>query len=334
MDFWGTGGHEEPTVGPVQEVHLSHPEGRRRHRDPHDVDRHALPGHLLELRQRRRARPCGARRSNASWPSIPGWRTTASTPTSSCRPTPPSRWTTSCPCLRDGDSFQSVAPHAAGHRARSASRKSDYEAVVRGGQEAGHVRRGDRRLQRGELIKGVFDGMGFDKLVSWEEFQEKDYFVVPSQRTGRSSRPASTSSTRTRWPIRCRPHRQAGVLLREPGQGLPQRRGAAADPQVDREGHHPRRADLQQRAQGLSAAGHVQPRPLEGPRPVRRHPLDQGDAHRQGQGLRRLHVRAVLDATRAMPRRGASRTATSSRCSTRGAASSAGRWCGSGSCRE
>ena len=40
-------------VRPVQEVHLSHPEGEGRHRVPHDVDRHPLPRHLLELRQRR-----------------------------------------------------------------------------------------------------------------------------------------------------------------------------------------------------------------------------------------------------------------------------------------
>ena len=40
---------------PVQEVHLPHPGGPGRHRDPHDVDRHSLPSDLLELRQR-----CGA----------------------------------------------------------------------------------------------------------------------------------------------------------------------------------------------------------------------------------------------------------------------------------
>ena len=43
VDFWGTGGHEEADRRPVQEVHLSHPEGAGRHRVPHDVDRHPLP---------------------------------------------------------------------------------------------------------------------------------------------------------------------------------------------------------------------------------------------------------------------------------------------------
>ena len=38
---------------PVREVHLSDPQGRGRHRDPHDLDRYPLPHHLLELRQRR-----------------------------------------------------------------------------------------------------------------------------------------------------------------------------------------------------------------------------------------------------------------------------------------
>ena len=55
VDFWGTGGHEEPKRRPVQEVHLPHPQRRGRHRDPHDVDRHSLPADLLELRQRHRS---------------------------------------------------------------------------------------------------------------------------------------------------------------------------------------------------------------------------------------------------------------------------------------
>ncbi len=58
MDFWGTGGHEEPTADQYKKYTYPIAEGEGRHRVPHDVDRHALPGDLLELRQRRRAKPC------------------------------------------------------------------------------------------------------------------------------------------------------------------------------------------------------------------------------------------------------------------------------------
>ncbi len=74
-----------PDLGPAQAVHLSHTEGRGRQQDPHDLERHALPHHLLGPRQPRGRGSAASRRSSVWWSSIPGWRTTPCSPTSSCR---------------------------------------------------------------------------------------------------------------------------------------------------------------------------------------------------------------------------------------------------------
>ena len=44
--------HRRAGLRPVRQVRVPHRQGEGRHRDPHDVDRHPLPDHLLELRQR------------------------------------------------------------------------------------------------------------------------------------------------------------------------------------------------------------------------------------------------------------------------------------------
>ena len=48
----GNRGPERAGPGPVQRIHLSHHQGRWGNPDPHDLDRLALPHHLLELRPR------------------------------------------------------------------------------------------------------------------------------------------------------------------------------------------------------------------------------------------------------------------------------------------
>ena len=111
--------------------------------------------------------------------------------------------------------------------------KSDYEAVVEVAKKLGMERRGHRgHHRRGPASKTTYEGMRFDKIVTWEEFQEKDYFVIPVAKDwerwpGRSLRvlqgPRSQPAAHA--------DRQAGVLLRKPGQGLPQRRGTPAYPQ-------------------------------------------------------------------------------------------------------
>ncbi len=94
-----------PDRGAVHQVHLPDREGKGRRPDPHDVDRHPVPHHLLEPRQLDHRGHAATPASSASSPSTRGSRTTACTPTSSCRPTPPSRWRTSSPPCRQGPHF-------------------------------------------------------------------------------------------------------------------------------------------------------------------------------------------------------------------------------------
>ncbi len=48
--FHGSGGQQVPDRGAVHQVHVSHREGEGRRPDPHDLDRHPMPHHLLEPR--------------------------------------------------------------------------------------------------------------------------------------------------------------------------------------------------------------------------------------------------------------------------------------------
>ncbi len=115
--------------------------------------------------------------------------------------------------LRDGDSFQTVVNMRKAIEPIGES-KSDYEAVCAVAEKLGMLDQVTDGFSEAELIKGVFDGMRFDKIVSWEEFQEKDYFVVPYETDwqkhtagwydvlqGPGGQPAAHA------------HRQAGVLL-------------------------------------------------------------------------------------------------------------------------
>ena len=123
IHFSGTGAPERRDRGPVHRLPVPESAGRGRHPHPHDLDRHALPHHLLEPRQLdHRGAPRRQHRVHAS-PSTRGWRTTASTPTSSCRPTPPWRSRTSSPtsgrarpsrpaCCRRRPSSRSASPRA------------------------------------------------------------------------------------------------------------------------------------------------------------------------------------------------------------------------------
>jgi molybdopterin guanine dinucleotide-containing S/N-oxide reductase-like protein len=82
------------------------------------------------------------------------------------------------PCMRDGDSYQTLV------RMRKAiepvgESKSDYEAVCAVAEKLGMLDEVTEGFSEEELIRAVFDGMQFDRFVSWEEFDEKDYFVIP-----------------------------------------------------------------------------------------------------------------------------------------------------------
>ena len=97
-------------------------------------------------------------------------------------------------------------------------------------------------------------------------------------RLGETTRPASASSTKTPRPTPLpTPIGMLEFYSERLANALPRRRGAAADPEVDREGHHPRRAHLQRARRPIPLLRHVQPPPLAHARPGRRHPLDPRD---------------------------------------------------------
>jgi trimethylamine-N-oxide reductase (cytochrome c) len=85
------------------------------------------------------------------------------------------------PCLRDGDSFQSVLLMRKAIEPIGESR-SDYEAVCAVAEKLGMLDKVTDGFSEEELIKGVFDGMQFNRFSTWEEFSEKDYFVVPYEK--------------------------------------------------------------------------------------------------------------------------------------------------------
>ena len=176
VDFWGTGGHEEPTSDQYKKYTYPIPKeegGTEIHMMWTDTPCRRPAGTAATTWSRPRETP----RSSASWPSTPGWRTTASSPTSCCRPTPRSRSTTSLPASRRRQ-LPERRPHAEGHRARRRVQER-LRGHRRGGQEARHGRSGHRGLLVEDLIHETYTGMRFDKIVAWEEFQEKDYFVIP-----------------------------------------------------------------------------------------------------------------------------------------------------------
>ena len=181
------------------------------------------------------------------------------------------------PCIREGDSFQSVLLMRPGHRRRSASPRATTRRSARSPKKLGHVRGGDRGQDRPEnSSKAVFDGMGFDKHVSWEEFEEKGYYVLPvAEGLGEGHRRVSTISTRTPRRIRCRrpPGSSSSTPRAWPSTFPMTTRGRRCPKWIEKGSTHDENLSSE-RSTGLSAAGHVQPQPLEGPCPVRRHPLD------------------------------------------------------------
>jgi anaerobic selenocysteine-containing dehydrogenase len=82
------------------------------------------------------------------------------------------------PCLRDGDSFQSVILMRQAIEPIGES-KSDYEAIVEVAKKLGMEEAVTEGYSVQDLIHETYTGMKFDKIIPWEEFQEKDYFVIP-----------------------------------------------------------------------------------------------------------------------------------------------------------
>ena len=82
------------------------------------------------------------------------------------------------PCVRDGDSFQSVLYMKKAIEPIGES-KSDFECVVEIAKKLGMEKEVTEGYSVEDLIKATYEGMRFGEIVPWEEFEEKDYMVIP-----------------------------------------------------------------------------------------------------------------------------------------------------------
>jgi trimethylamine-N-oxide reductase (cytochrome c) len=82
------------------------------------------------------------------------------------------------PCIREGDSFQSVILMNQAVAPIGESR-SDYEAVCGVAEKLGMLEEVTDGFSEEELIKGTYVGMKFDSVIPWEEFKDKQYCVLP-----------------------------------------------------------------------------------------------------------------------------------------------------------
>ena len=82
------------------------------------------------------------------------------------------------PCIRDGDSFQSLLLMKQAILPVGES-KSDFEAVLEVAKKLGKYEEVTEGFSIADLQRAIFDSMGFGQHVSWEEFEEKGYWVIP-----------------------------------------------------------------------------------------------------------------------------------------------------------
>ncbi len=82
------------------------------------------------------------------------------------------------PCVRDGEHFQSMLNMRQAIKPVGDS-KSDFECVVEIAKKLGMEKEVTIGRTVDQYVEGVYKGMNFDKITPWEEFQEKDYMVIP-----------------------------------------------------------------------------------------------------------------------------------------------------------
>jgi len=149
------------------------------------MDRHPVPNHLLELRKRyRRYHEASEDRMHRCPASLAGNDALFSDIILPVNTT--FEVEDIVPCIRQGDSFQSVL-FMKEAIAPIGESKSDYQAVCEVSKKLGKYEEVTEGKTDAELIRAVFDGMEFNRFVSWEEFEEKGYFVIPVARTGRKT---------------------------------------------------------------------------------------------------------------------------------------------------
>ena len=183
-------------------------------------------------------------------------------------------------------------------------------------------------------MKLGFDNMELDDLITWEDFQDKQYYIMPTDPEWEKVPPGLREfyEDPEKHPLGT-PSGKLEFYSQRLADHFPDDNERAPSAQVDREQRHPRRAHLERAGQEVSAAAHEQPRPLAHARPERRHQLAAGDQDLQDQGLGRLPVRAHLDqpAGRRGPRH--QRRRHRQDCSTSGDACWGRLRVGDGSCR-
>jgi molybdopterin guanine dinucleotide-containing S/N-oxide reductase-like protein len=80
--------------------------------------------------------------------------------------------------VREGVQFQSVMLQEQAIKPVGES-KSDFEVVCEIARKLGKYEEVTEGLSSEQLEKSVFDCMGMDTFITWEEFKEKSYFVFP-----------------------------------------------------------------------------------------------------------------------------------------------------------
>ena len=124
------------------------------------------------------------------------------------------------PCVRDGEHFnvlnmrQAIPPVG--------DSKSDFEAVVEISKKLGMEEEVTIGRTIDEYIEGVYKGMNFDRIVSWEEFQEKDYMVIPVSDNWKKSCRTLRVLQRPRGKSAAHAYRKIGVLFNKSSEVLPQ----------------------------------------------------------------------------------------------------------------
>ena len=176
---------------------------------------------------------------------------------------------------------------------------SDYEAAGEVAKKLGLYDEYTDKLTVDEKIKWGYEVSGCADAITWEELNDKGYYYIRTEDDWEKY-PAGMSlfcQDPEKYPLKT-PTGKLEFFSQRLADHFPDDKERPPVSQVDREGPQPRRAHLERAGEEVSAASGEQPSSLADPRRERRHHLDPGDPHLQGQGLRRLHVRAGVDQSR------------------------------------
>jgi len=202
--------------------------------------------------------------------SIPGWRTTPCSPTSSFRSTPSSRSRTSASTATaqyfsvflEDKSLEPVGES-----------KSDYEAVCEVAKAMGLFGEFTKGKTVESGIKTAYELSGVKDLVSWEELREKSYYVVPIAPDWEKDKPGMHAFVSD---PKANPLQTPSGLLEIYSEALattfPCDLERPAHPQVGGAGRDARRAAVLLARQEVSAADVLEPSAVAAACAVRRYP--------------------------------------------------------------